>query len=113
MLDKTWCDNFTGGVTVCNPDGIIIYMNNKASQIWAKDGGKDLLGKNVLDCHPQPSRDKLEQMLQKQISNCYTIDKNGVKKLIYQTPVYDENNTYTGMLELILELPVEMKHFIR
>ena len=113
MFDKAWCDNFAGGVTVCNPEGIIIYMNSKACQIWSKDGGQKLLGKNLLDCHPQPSRDMLEQMLQKQTSNCYSIEKNGVKKLIYQSPVYDENKNYAGFVELTLELPNDMKHFIR
>ena len=113
MFDKAWCDNFVGGVTVCNPEGIIIYMNSKACLIWDKDGGQDLLGKNLLDCHQQSSRAMLEEMLKKQTSNCYSIEKNGIKKLIYQTPIYDENKTFAGLLELILELPVDMKHFIR
>jgi len=113
MFDKSWCDNFAGGVTICNPEGIIIYLNKKACQIWADNGGSELIGKNLLDCHPEPSRTMLEKMLQKQVSNCYTVEKKGQKKLIHQSPLYDENQNYTGFMEMILELPGNMKHFAR
>ncbi len=113
MLDKAWCDKFAGGVTICNPEGTILYLNEKAAQLWTDEGGSALIGRNLLDCHPEPSRTMLEQMLQKQISNCYSIEKNGLNKLIYQSPLYDENRTYNGFIELILELPGDMKHFTR
>ncbi len=41
-----------------------------------------------------------------------TPQKNGVKKLIYQTPWYREG-TYMGFMELSLEIPAEMKHHVR
>jgi len=44
--------------------------------------------------------------------NIYTIEKNGVKKLIYQSPWY-QNGKYAGFVELSLEIPFEMPHFIR
>jgi hypothetical protein len=44
--------------------------------------------------------------------NVYTIEKNGVKKLIYQTPWF-ENGEYRGFVEFGLEIPFEMPHFIR
>lgn len=113
MFDKAWCENFSGAVTVCDPAGMIIYMNSKACENWAKDGGQALLGKNLLDCHPQPSKDLLREMLLNQSSNCYSIEKDGHKKLIYQTPVFDENKQYSGFMELILELPEQMRHFVR
>lgn len=113
MLDKAWCDNFSGAVTICNPEGTILYLNKKACQTWADKGGSALLGQNVLDCHPEPSRTMLAQMLQNQLSNCYTIEKKGLKKLIYQAPLYDKNNHYTHFVELVLELPGNLKHFER
>ena len=42
----------------------------------------------------------------------YTIEKNGIKKMIYQTPWY-ENGEYMGFTELSLVIPMEMKHFKR
>ena len=42
----------------------------------------------------------------------YTIEKNGVKKLIYQIPWY-ENGEFMGLVEFSLEIPFEMPHYIR
>jgi hypothetical protein len=44
--------------------------------------------------------------------NIYTIEKNGVRKLIYQSPWFS-NGSYAGFVELALEIPWEMPHFIR
>lgn len=99
-------------VTLCSKDGIITYMNNKAVSTFKKDGGLKLLGTNVLDCHPEPSKSQLANMLKTEKKNVYTIEKNGVKKLIYQTPFY-ENGIYSGFVELSLELPEHMENFIR
>ncbi len=35
-----------------------------------------------------------------------------LKKMIFQTPWY-KNGTYAGFMELSLEIPFEMPHFVR
>ena len=112
MVGPAWVKEFPGAVTVCDPGGIIIAMNDKSCEVFAKDGGKDLIGKNLLDCHPGGARTKLEEMLQNSTPNCYTIEKKGVKKLIYQSP-WRENGEYKGFVELILELPPEVPNYLR
>jgi transcriptional regulator with PAS, ATPase and Fis domain len=107
-----WVSQFPGSVTVCDPQGIILYMNDKSAQTFAADGGRALIGSDVLDCHPPTARRQLESMLGNQQKNIYTIEKNGVKKLVYQTPWYQEG-TYAGFVEMILELPSEIPHFMR
>lgn len=99
-------------VTLCNKEGIITFMNDKSVLTFKKDGGLKLIGTNVLDCHPEPSRTKLENMIKNETKNIYTIEKDGIKKLIFQTPFY-ENGVYSGFIELMLELPEQMKNFIR
>lgn len=99
-------------VTICDKEGRIIEMNDKSRKTFLKPGQEELIGKNVLDCHPEPARSLLADMLQTPRSNAYTIEKNGVKKLIYQTPWY-ENGEYKGFMELSMEIPFEMKHSIR
>ncbi len=99
-------------VTLCSKEGVITYMNDKALRTFEKDGGSKLLGTNVLDCHPEPSKSQLADMLKTEKKNVYTIEKKGVKKLIYQTPCY-ENGVYSGFAELSLELPEQMENFIR
>jgi PAS domain-containing protein len=103
---------FPGAITVCDPDGIILALNDKALETFAADGGAALLGTNALDCHPEPSRSTLKKMLAEGRTNVYTIEKKGVKKLIYQS-TWSENGTIRGFLELSLVIPDAMPHFIR
>jgi hypothetical protein len=42
----------------------------------------------------------------------YTTEKNGIKKLVYQSPWYKDGQ-YAGFVEFVLEIPFEMPHFIR
>jgi len=112
MNDHQWIKEFPGSVTVCDTEGIIIEMNDNAARTFEKDGGRNLLGTNLLDCHPEPSRTKLQNLLTTQSSNVYTIEKNGIKKLIYQSPWYRDGK-FSGLVELSLEIPFEMPHFIR
>ncbi|RPH91962.1 PAS domain-containing protein [candidate division KSB1 bacterium] len=110
--NSLWLDNAPFAATVCDKAGIIQYMNRKACETFASDGGEKLIGTNVLDCHPEPSRTKVLDMLERGESNIYTIEKNGVKKLIYQMPRI-EHGKLCGLVELSLEIPFDMPHFIR
>lgn len=110
-MDK-YFKEFGVAVTVCDRDGKIVEMNDKSRKTFLKPGREELIGKNVLDCHPEPARSKLKGMLENPATNAYTIEKNGVKKLIYQTPWY-ENGEFRGMVELSMEIPAEMPHYVR
>ena len=97
-------------MTVCDKDGKILEMNDMAERVLSH--GQHIVGNNLLDCHPEPARTKLANMLQNHNLNAYTIEKNGVKKLIYQSPWF-ENGEFAGYIELSMELPAEMPHFVR
>lgn len=45
-------------------------------------------------------------------TNTYRIEKAGVKKIIHQSPLY-ENGVFSGLIEISLELPQSLPHFIR
>ncbi|MCX8010861.1 MAG: PAS domain-containing protein [Ignavibacteria bacterium] len=107
-----WEKEFNASITICDTNGTIVYMNDKAIKDFEKDGGKSLIGKNVLDCHQEPSKSQLKDMLLLQKSNVYTIEKNGKKKMIYQSPIY-EKGEYKGLIELSIEIPFDLPHFIR
>ena len=111
-MKMNWLKEFPAAITVCDPDGIILEMNDKAAKTFESDGGYALIGKNMLDCHPGLARQKTERLLAAKEKNVYTIEKKGVKKLIYQSPWYQDGQ-YAGFVELSLEIPVEMPHFIR
>ena len=63
MTDHEWVQRFPGAITVCDRDGVILAMNGRAEEVFAADGGRELVGRNVLDCHPEPSRTKLAELL--------------------------------------------------
>ena len=112
MAKHKWVKGFPGAVTVCDKDGRIIEMNEAAVEVFAKDGGDKLIGTNVLDCHPEPSRSKLKAMIEEGRTNVYTIQKKGKKKLIYQAPWFEGGQT-AGFVELSFEIPWDMPHFNR
>lgn len=100
-------DDITAAVTVCDAQGTIVYMNDRSAEVFASDGGRALLGSNIYDCHPEPARSTLKELMESGRTNVYTIEKNGRRKIIFQSPCRG------GMAEISFELPEEMRHFIR
>jgi DUF438 domain-containing protein len=91
---------------------MILEMNDCATRSFAKYGGPSLVGQNLLDCHPEPSRSKLQEMLRTGGTNAYTVEKGGVRKLIYQAPWFEEGQ-YRGLVEVVVVLPEVLPHFDR
>lgn len=112
MTEHDWIKEFPAAIEICDPDGVLLELNDRAAKNLEKDGGRALIGKNILDCHPEPARSKTERLLQGREKNVYTIEKNGIKKLIFQSPWYKDGK-YAGFVELSLEIPFELPHFVR
>ncbi len=112
MDEFQWVREFPAAITVCDEAGILLEMNDLAARTLAKDGGRALIGKNILDCHPEAARSKTQAMLATHAKNVYTIEKDGIKKLIFQSPWY-RNGNYAGLVEISLEIPFELPHFVR
>ena len=112
MSDARWIMEAPVAITVTNAAGTILEMNEKAGRIFEKEGGRSLIGSNVLDCHPEPARSKVVAMLKGSASNIYTIDKKGVKKMIVQMP-WTSGGKPAGLVELSFELPADIPHFVR
>ncbi|MDL2262635.1 PAS domain-containing protein [Bacteroidales bacterium OttesenSCG-928-I21] len=99
-------------VTACDLDTNIVYMNEKSESTFLKNGEKSLIGKSLFDCHGSKSAERIKFLLENGETNVYTIEKNGIKKLIYQCPWY-KNNEIAGLVEISLIMPENMPHFIR
>ena len=107
-----WLKEINAAVTICDKQGIIVDMNAKSEQVFKNDGGKKLIGSNLFGCHPEPALTKLKEILADGSTNVYTIEKDGKKKIIYQTPWFNEN-TLGGLIEVSFNIPEVMPHFIR
>lgn len=112
MKSARWIEEFPGAVTVCDREGVILEMNEKAARSFEADGGRALIGRNMLDCHPEPARSLVADLLASPRVNAYTIEKRGVHKLIYQAPWF-EAGAFGGLVELSLEIPADLPHFVR
>lgn len=112
MQNKNWFDEVPFAITVCDTEGIILEMNDKSAITFKDDGGKDLIGTSLMDCHPEEARKQIMDMINFDKVNVYTIGKNGKKKLIYQAPWY-QSGKVAGLVELSIEIPNELPHFER
>jgi len=112
MNEINWAGELCVAITVSDTSGKIVYMNDKSALTFDKYGGKELVGKNLMDCHLPVSWEKILDIMNSQKVNCYTIEKEGIRKLIYQAPWYD-NGKLSGLVELSMVIPVNMDHFIR
>jgi transcriptional regulator with PAS, ATPase and Fis domain len=99
-------------VTVCDTEAIILYMNERSVSTFQKYGGEAIIGSSLFLYHHGAAAAKLRELLDTATKNAYTIEKNGIKKMVYQSPWYKEGK-FAGLIELSLDIPMEMEHFVR
>lgn len=97
-------------ITVADTEGNIIDMNRRSAEV--NSHGEKIIGRNLYDCHPPRAAAILRELYAEQKKNVYTIEKNGVKKLIYQVPWY-KDGVFAGLMELSMEIPFDMPHYVR
>ena len=105
-----WADEMNCAVTVCDTQGIILYMNEKACLTFGGNG--NLIGRNLFECESPKSQEKIRELLETGGVNTYTIEKKGVRKMIYQT-AWKREGVVCGLVEISMEIPGEMPHYIR
>lgn len=72
----------------------------------------DMYGKNLMDCHNDRSKAIIRQLLETGGQNVYTIEKDGIRKMIYQS-AWKENGKVMGLCEISIVLPGEIPHYVR
>lgn len=110
MENYEWAKEMNCAVTVCDAEGVIIYMNDKSRETYKKEG--DLIGKNLFACHSERSREIIRHLLETGGSNSYTIEKQGVHKVIYQT-AWKKDGKVAGIVEISMVTPADMPHYVR
>lgn len=108
-----WAYRMNCAVTVADADCNIIYMNERSRETFAARGGADLIGRNLMDYHNERSQGIIRRLLADGGTNCYTIEKNGVRKMIYQTAWRDETGNVAGLVEISMVIDADMPHYVR
>ena len=103
-----WAKELDAAVCVCDLKGIVTYMNKKGVIAY----GSDLTGKEIYSCHPAPALEKFKNLMASGKENIYSIEKNGIKKMVYQLPLV-ENGKCVAYAEIVKEIPKEVPHYIR
>lgn len=102
-----WADGMDCAVTVCDTEGTVIYQNERSRAV-----NGDVRGRSLIPCHNERSREIIRRLLTDGGTNAYTIEKNGVRKMIYQT-AWRVDGVVGGLAEISMEIPAEMPHYIR
>lgn len=111
-MSSGWVKELPLAVTITDKAGNIMEMNDRSVKTFEKYGGKTLIGKNVKDVHSERACKKIAEIIKNETANSYTIEKNGVRKLVYQTPWYRDGK-YAGLVELSMVIPVEIPNYVR
>jgi transcriptional regulator with PAS, ATPase and Fis domain len=105
-------NDFSGAVTVADRAGLIVYMNKKAQSAFIKSGGAELIGKSLSSCHRPESMEKIASIMDTGIPNSYTVEKDGIHRMIHQAPWVEDGKTI-GIIEISFEIPAKLPHFLR
>lgn len=107
-----WFERLPCAITVCDRKYTILYMNSMSAEANNESGGKSLIGKNLMDCHPTEARKRLREVMASGRPNVYTTEKKGVKKMVYQSH-WKKNGRVGGLVEFHFELPRVVPNFER
>ena len=111
MNDFDWAEDMACAVTAADKDGVIRYMNRRARETYRKHG--NLIGKSLYDCHGERAAGIIRRLLTEGGTNAYTIEKEGVRKMIYQTAYTGEDGSVAGLVEISMVIPEDMPHYVR
>lgn len=107
MIDAEWMAGLPMNVIVCDKDFMITEMNEHAVARYAEEGGRELIGRCLLDCHNPDSRTKIKTIAETGKANIYYVEKMGIRKLVYQAPLIREG-VFSGLVEMVLTLPADV-----
>ena len=101
---KSIIDQDRAAVVMCNLKHEIIYMNPTACQYYSKWGGASLVGKSLLDCHNEKSRDMIKNVVEwfskKDDNNIvYTFHNEKQNKDVYMVALRDDADKLIGYYE--------------
>lgn len=90
-------------VSVCDKDGIITYLNDKARYYFQEPDMPELLGSDIMDCHPEPSKSRFKEMMTTHETQSIIKGEGDKKRVIHQTPFYNKG-VFEGYIEIIIPL---------
>ena len=99
MVDEDRC-----AVVICDLKHTIVYMNPVACQRYEKQGGAELLGKSLLDCHNAKSNEMINRVLDwfresPDNNRIFTFRNEKENKDVYMVALRDDSGQLIGYYE--------------
>jgi hypothetical protein len=102
-----WIQTYPAEIMVCDAAGTILEMSEVAIQIYEKEGGAAMIGRNVFKHHDEISRKQMMAVVNQRKHVIYTTEKGGLKKLVSIAPWF-RGGEYAGFALIVLDLPVNI-----
>ena len=101
---KSVIDQDRAPVVICDLNHVIVYMNPVAEKNYEKWGGADLVGKSLMDCHNEKSREAIEKVVEwfkESVENniIYTFYNEKQNKVVYMVALRDDTGELIGYYE--------------
>ena len=101
---KSVLETDRAAIVICDLDHKIIYMNPTAINRYAKWGGRNLMGQNLLDCHNDKSREMIIKVVDwfkvsKDNNIVYTSYNEKVNKDVYMVALRNETGELIAYYE--------------
>lgn len=104
QLFKSVLEQDNTAIVICDLDHIIRYMNPVAIKQYEKRGGETLIGRSLLDCHNNNSRQIIQKVVDwfgEDVSHnrIYTFYNEKQNKDVYMIALRNEDGTLIGYYE--------------
>ena len=101
---KSIVDEDKCAVVICDTKHQIIYMNPAAQENYKKYGGKDLVGKSIMDCHNEKSCEMIKKVVNwfavdTEHGRVHTFYNEKQKKDVYMVPLRYDSGLLIGYYE--------------
>lgn len=103
-LFKSVLEQDRSSIVICDLNHKIVFMNKAAIRNYAKRGGKELIGRNLLDCHNEHSVEMIKKVVSwfaedENNNMIYTFHNDKDNKDVYMVALRDEGNKLIGYYE--------------
>lgn len=104
LLFKSVLEQDRAPIVLCSLSHEIVYMNSAAVKNYEKWGGEKLLGKSLLDCHNEKSREMINRVVEwfkkdKNNNLVYTFKNVKLNKDVYMVALRDGAGELIGYYE--------------
>lgn len=108
-----WAASFPAEIIVCDAQGVILEMSDHAIELYRREGGAAMIGRNLYDHHQEPARSQVRSVVKNRVSRLktvmYTTGKGGESKLVCIAP-WQQQGEYAGFVLVTLDLPEKLPH---